>query len=150
MATQGVILLPSGTGVRAGAQSGAADELALDDQPSENLEGSNNWVIAPSKSATGRPIMANDPHRAYTEPSLRYIPDLNSPTLHAIGANEPALPGISLGHNDWIAFGYTIFNIDQEDLYFYELNPANSNEYKYQDKWEAFHVVREEIKVKGQ
>ena len=76
--------------------------------------------------------MANDPHRAYSEPSLRYISDLNAPTLHVIGANEPALPGMSLGHNDWIAFGYTIFEIDQEDLYIYELNPANSSQYKYQ------------------
>jgi penicillin amidase len=80
-------------------------------------EGSNNWVIAPSKAATGRAVMANDPHRAYAEPSVRYIVDLNSPTLHVIGANEPAIPGISLGHNDSIAFGYTRFYIDQEDLY---------------------------------
>jgi penicillin amidase len=116
----------------------------------ESVEGSNNWVIAPSKTATGRPILANDPHRAYTEPSLRYISDLNAPTLHVIGANEPALPGISLGHNDWIAFGYTIFNIDQEDLYFYELNPENPSQYKYSGGWQPFRVVREEIKVKGQ
>ena len=128
----------------------SAVELALDEQAMGTYEGSNNWVIAPSKSATGRAVMANDPHRAYSEPSLRYISDLNAPTLHAIGANEPALPGISLGHNDWIAFGYTIFNIDQEDLYFYELNPANPSQYKYQGGWEAFRVVREEIKVKGQ
>jgi penicillin amidase len=127
-----------------------ADDTALDEQPPENLEGSNNWVIAPSKSATGRAIMANDPHRAYSEPSLRYISDLNAPTLHVIGANEPALPGISLGHNDWIAFGYTIFNIDQEDLYFYELNPSNPNQYKYKGGWEPFRIVREEIRVKGQ
>src|SRR5262249_27431971 len=67
-----------------------------------------------------------------------------------IGANEPALPGISLGHNNWIAFGYTIFNIDQEDLYFYELNPAHPDQYKYQSGWEPFRVISEEIKVKGQ
>ncbi|HWX55151.1 MAG TPA: penicillin acylase family protein [Verrucomicrobiae bacterium] len=115
----------------------------------ERSEGSNNWVIAPAKSATGRAVMANDPHRAYAEPSLRYISDLNSPTLHVIGANEPALPGISLGHNDWIAFGYTRFYIDQEDLYVYELNPSDPNEYKYQGKWEPFRIIDEEIKIKG-
>jgi penicillin amidase len=60
----------------------------------------DNWVIAPLKSATGRAVMANDPHRAYSEPSLRHISDLNAPTLHVIGANEPALPGVSLGRND--------------------------------------------------
>ena len=84
------------------------------------------------------------------EPSLRYISHLDAPTLHAIGANEPSLPGISLGHNDWIAFGYTRFYIDQEDLYVYELNPANPEQYKYQGQWELFRVVREEIKIRGQ
>jgi penicillin G amidase len=119
------------------------------DPPTDTLEGSNNWVIAPAKSATGRAIMANDPHRAYSEPSLRYISHLDAPTLHVIGANEPALPGVSLGHNDSIAFGYTIFPIDQEDLYIYQVNPDNPNQYKYQEGWESFRVVREEIKVKG-
>jgi penicillin G amidase len=125
-------------------------DLALGVVPEDRIEGSNNWVIAPTKSATGRAVMANDPHRAYGEPSLRYVSHLDAPTLHAIGANEPSLPGISLGHNDWIAFGYTRFYIDQEDLYVYELNPANPEQYKYQGQWERFHVVREEIKIKGQ
>jgi penicillin amidase len=150
LATQEVRLTPAALKATVSAASAPAVDLAVNEQPTENFEGSNNWVIAPSKSVTGRSIMANDPHRAYSEPSLRYISDLNAPTLHVIGANEPALPGISLGHNDWIAFGYTIFPIDQEDLYFYEVNPANPSQYKYQGGWETFRVVREEIKVKGQ
>lgn len=85
--------------------------------------GSNNWVIAASRTATGRPILANDPHREHTVPSLRYIVGLNAPGISVIGAGEPALPGISIGHNGTIAFGLTIFNVDQEDLYVYELNP---------------------------
>jgi penicillin amidase len=145
LATQDVRLTPQT--FKASNTGGA--ELALEVVPNDRIEGSNNWVIAPGKSATGRPVMANDPHRAYGEPSLRYISHLDAPTLHAIGANEPALPGISLGHNDWIAFGYTRFYIDQEDLYVYELNPANPEQYKYQGQWEPFRVVREEIKVKG-
>ena len=58
-------------------------------------------------------------------PSLRYIVQLKAPGLDVIGAGEPALPGVSVGHNDTIAFGLTIFAIDQEDLYVYDLNPAN-------------------------
>jgi penicillin amidase len=115
----------------------------------EYAEGSNNWVVAPSKSATRRAIMANDPHRAYSAPSLRYIAHLSAPGLNVIGAGEPALPGISIGHNGTIAFGLTIFNIDQEDLYAYELNPANPREYRYQTGWEAMKVVHDEIRVKG-
>jgi penicillin amidase len=112
-------------------------------------EGSNNWVIAPSRSATGRPILANDPHRGYSTPSLRYIAHLIAPGLNIIGAGEPALPGISIGHNDTIAFGLTIFAIDQEDLYVYQLNPENQNQYRYQDGWEPFKLVREQIAIKG-
>ncbi len=115
----------------------------------EAPEGSNSWVVSPAKSATGRAIMANDPHRAYSAPSLRYLVHLQAPGLNVIGAGEPALPGISLGHNGAIAFGLTIFNIDQEDLYVYELNPADATQYKYKDGWESFRVVKETIAVKG-
>ena len=119
---------------------------ALDTQ---STEGSNNWVIAPSRTATGRPILANDPHRQLGSPSLRYIVALNAPGLNIIGAGEPALPGISLGHNDDIAFGITIFAIDQEDLYVYELSKSNPDNYRYQSGWEKMQIVRETIDVKG-
>lgn len=114
-----------------------------------NDDGSNNWVIGPSKSATGRPILAGDPHRLYSTPSLRYIAHINAPGLDIIGAGEPALPGISMGHNDVIAFGLTIFNIDQEDLYVYELNPGNPRQYRYRGDWESMRVERDTIAVKG-
>ncbi len=111
--------------------------------------GSNNWVIAPAKSATGRPILAGDPHRAYATPSLRYIVHVSAPDLDIIGAGEPALPGISMGHNGTIAFGLTIFPIDQEDLYVYELNPADPRQYRYRGGWESMRVVRERLAVKS-
>jgi len=113
------------------------------------LEGSNNWVIAPSRTATGRPILANDPHRQLGVPSLRYIVALNAPGLNVIGAGEPALPGISFGHNDDMAFGITIFYIDQEDLYVYELNKSDPDSYRYKSGWAKMQVVRENIEVKG-
>jgi penicillin G amidase len=112
-------------------------------------DGSNNWTIGPAKSATGRPILAGDPHRAYSTPSLRYISHVSAPGLDVIGAGEPALPGIAMGHNGTIAFGLTIFPIDQEDLYVYELNPANSRQYRYKGGWESMRVVTEKVAVKG-
>src|SRR5579863_1932635 len=112
--------------------------------------GSNNWVVAPQRTATGRAILANDPHREHSVPSLRYIVGLNAPGLSVIGAGEPALPGISIGHNGTIAFGLTIFNVDQEDLYVYELNPADPNQYRYRDGWEPMRIVHETIEVKGE
>ena len=79
--------------------------------------------------------MANDPHRAISLPSLRYISHLSAPGMDVIGAGEPILPGISIGHNGHIAFGLTIFAIDQEDLYVYDINPDNPEEYWYKGKW---------------
>jgi len=112
-------------------------------------EGSNNWVIAPSHSATGRAILANDPHRQLGVPALRYIVQLSAPGLSLIGAGEPALPGVSFGHNDSIAWGLTIFNTDQEDLYVYTLKPGDPNFYRYGNGYEAMRVVHERIEVKG-
>lgn len=113
-------------------------------------EGSNNWVIGGERTATGRPILANDPHRGYSAPSLRYIAHLSAPGMDVIGAGEPALPGISIGHNGTIAFGLTIFPIDQEDLYVYELDPADHTRYRYGDGWEQLTVVREAVPVLGE
>ncbi|MHA6694875.1 penicillin acylase family protein [Homoserinimonas sp. A520] len=112
-------------------------------------EGSNNWVLAGGRTATGRPLLANDPHRAAAAlPGLRYLAHLSAPGLDVIGGGEPGLPGISIGHNGQIAFGLTIFAIDQEELYVYELNPDNPREYRYQGRWEPMRVEREVIEVK--
>lgn len=140
LATQPVVL---GAGAARGAMAAAASAEA-------SMEGSNNWVISPQRSSTGRAILANDPHRAYSAPSLRYIAHLSTPGLDVIGAGEPALPGISIGHNGKIAFGLTIFSIDQEDLYVYELDPADRRQYKYGAGWEKMTSVRETIAVRGQ
>ncbi len=112
--------------------------------------GSNNWVIAGSRTATGRPILANDPHRAHGAPSLRYISHLNAPGLSVIGAGEPFLPGISIGHNGTVAFGLTRFYMDQEDLYVYETNPAQPHEYRYKGRWEPMETISEQIAVRGE
>lgn len=108
--------------------------------------GSNNWAVAPSRTSTGRPILADDPHRLHAVPSLRYIAHLHAPGLDVIGAGEPALPGISIGHNERIAFGLTIFPIDQEDLYVYDVDGGR---YRYRDKWEEFRTISEKIAVRG-
>lgn len=125
------------------------DGMLAAGERTEQGVGSNNWVIAPSRTATGRPILANDPHRAYSAPSLRYITHIAAPGMDVIGAGEPFLPGISIGHNGRIAFGLTIFRADQEDVYVYETNPDNRNEYRYQGRWEPMTVVKETITAKG-
>jgi len=125
------------------------DQQAVQGDPTAGY-GSNNWVISPKLTSTGRPILANDPHRAHGAPSLRYMAHLSAPGMDVIGAGEPFLPGISIGHNGTIAFGLTRFYMDQEDLYVYQLNPRNPNEYRYQGRWEPMMRVTERIAVKGE
>ncbi|HTG36600.1 MAG TPA: penicillin acylase family protein [Thermoanaerobaculia bacterium] len=112
-------------------------------------DGSNNWVVDGSLSATGKPLLANDPHRALTLPSLRSMVHLVAPGWNVIGAGEPALPGVSVGHNDRVAFGFTIAMMDQQDLYIEETNPANPHEVRFQGSWEPMRIERETIRVKG-
>lgn len=112
--------------------------------------GSNNWVVSGAKTQSGMPIMANDPHRVIEAPSLRYWVHLVAPGWNVIGGGEPVLPGVSIGHNEYGAWGLTVFGTDSEDLYVYETNPANANEYRYRGQWEPMRVVTETIPVKGQ
>lgn len=120
---------------------GTAADAALE-------QGSNNWTVSGSRTTTGRPILANDPHRTQQTPSLRYITHLSAPGMNVIGAGEPALPGISIGHNESIAFGLTIFGTDAQDLYVYDLDDANKR-YRYGGAWAKFQTVPERIGVRG-
>jgi penicillin G amidase len=131
-----------------GAPPAAGTPLAAGGGQLAAGDGSNNWALAPQRTATGRPLLASDPHRALSLPSLRYIAHLSAPGFDVIGAGEPALPGLSVGHNGHVAFGFTVFPIDQEDLYVYRTRPGQPGEYWYQDRWEPMTVVREEIPVR--
>lgn len=111
--------------------------------------GSNNWTISGKLTTTAKPILANDPHRVIALPSLRYIVHLVAPGWDVIGSGEPALPGVAIGHNQRIAWGLTIFPVDQQDLYIEELNPANPLQYKYKGQWRTMHEETENIAVKG-
>jgi len=116
--------------------------------PSLSL-GSNNWAVCGRLTRSGFPFLANDPHRALQIPSLRYWVHLVAPGWNVIGGGEPVLPGISIGHNSFGAWGLTIFSTDQEDLYVYDIDPENSDRYRYSDRWEEMTVVSEKIPVKG-
>ncbi len=111
--------------------------------------GSNNWAIDGALAQNGFPMLANDPHRIQAAPSLRYWIHLNAPGWNVIGAGEPTLPGVSIGHNDHGAWGLTVFETDNEDLYVYETNPANRNQYKYRGRWEDMRQVIDSVRVKG-
>lgn len=111
--------------------------------------GSNNWVVSGEKTESGFPIMANDPHRKIVAPSLRYMVHLVAPGWNVIGGGEPEIPGISIGHNGVGAWGLTVFETDGEDLYVYDLNPENLNQYKYKDEWLDMEIMYETISIKN-
>ncbi|MCA1586721.1 MAG: penicillin acylase family protein, partial [Acidobacteria bacterium] len=123
---------------------------ALSDPPDSRDVGSNNWVVAGSRTQSTYPILANDPHRIISVPSLRYLVHLVAPGWNVIGGGEPVLPGVSIGHNEHGAWGLTIFGNDNEDLYVYETNAANPHEYRYRGQWEPMRVVTDAIPVKGE
>ncbi len=112
--------------------------------------GSNNWVTRPNLAANGHGYMANDPHRTLAIPSLRYWTHLSAPGWNVIGGGEPEIPGISIGHNEHGAWGLTVYRTDGEDLYIYDLNPANLNQYQYEGQWVDMNIITEDIPVKGQ
>ncbi|HVB37582.1 MAG TPA: penicillin acylase family protein [Vicinamibacterales bacterium] len=112
--------------------------------------GSNNWVVSGKLTQSHFPIMANDPHRVQEAPSLRYWVHLVAPGWDVIGSGEPMLPGVSIGHNQYGAWGLTVFGNDSEDLYVYDTNPANPLQYQYEGGWETMRVIKDTIPVKGQ
>ena len=122
------------------------NEKYLDDKFSI---GSNNWTISGNKTISGYPILANDPHRTIVAPSLRYITHLVAPGWDVIGGGEPEIPGISIGHNGFGAWGLTVFRTDAEDLYVYDINPKNLNQYWHKGRWYDFKIIKESIPIKG-
>lgn len=117
--------------------------------PVSTLQESNNWTVSGALTRTGKPLLANDPHRVIAQPSLRYIVHLVAPGWNVIGAGEPALPGIAAGHNEQIAWGFTIFGLDQQDLYIEQLDPGKPGSYKTSSGWRKMTEVAETIRVRG-
>jgi penicillin amidase len=122
---------------------------SLDPGTPEHSPGSNNWVVSGARTASGAVLLANDPHRQVSNPSLRYVVHLNAPGWDVIGATEPAIPGVAIGHNGRIGWGLTIVGTDYDDVFVEELNPKNPNQAKWQGQWYPLRVVTETIDVRG-
>jgi penicillin amidase len=111
--------------------------------------GSNNWAVDGTKSASGSPILASDPHISASMPCTWYQVHLDSPEHKVAGASLVGLPGVAIGHNDRIAWGITNGMVDSADIYVEHVDPQNPRRYEYDGGWEEGEVVREEIRVKG-
>lgn len=126
---------------------GAVASLDLGAQTSQ--PGSNNWVVSGSLTESGEVLLANDPHRGVANPSLRYIVHLNAPGYSVVGATEPAIPGVAIGHNGKVGWGLTIVGTDQADVFIERLNPDNPNQVRSADGWYDLEIVADTIPVLG-
>jgi penicillin amidase len=118
--------------------------------------GSNSWVVAGSRTATGMPLLANDPHLGIQMPSIWYEIGLHCETVDTdcpydvVGSSFPGSPGVVLGHNAHIAWGATNLAPDVQDLFVERINPDNPNQYEVDGEWVDMEIVREEIRVAGE
>lgn len=124
-------------------------------------KGSNNWVVPGSRTVSGKPLLANDPHLALSSPAIWYFAHLKAPAtqlmgqdpqpaLDVIGATLPGLPFVVLGRTQGVAWGFTNTGPDVQDLYLEQLDPAQPGQYRTPGGWAAFEVRNEIIRVKGQ
>jgi penicillin G amidase len=128
------------------------DLNSVDEFLPQNIEGkgSNNWVIAGSRTVSKKPLLANDPHLGLSSPSTWYFAHLKAKELNVIGGTIPGLPGVVLGYTPNIAWGFTNTAPDVQDLFIEAINPENPLQYKTPKGYESFKVRRESILVKGQ
>ncbi|WP_422843105.1 penicillin acylase family protein [Acidovorax sp. M2(2025)] len=137
-----------------------SDELARNAGTNEG-KGSNNWVLAGSRTVSGKPLLANDPHLGLSAPAIWYFAGLQAPAgrasdgtpiaaIDAVGATLPGLPFVVLGRTDKVAWGFTNTGPDVQDLYLEQINPADSTQYRTPQGWAPFTVRQETIRVKGQ
>ena len=137
----------------------AAENLAImanqltkmnEELPFPPFHGSNGWVISGKKTKSGKPILSNDTHIAFSQPSVWYEAHLECPTYKIYGNFLAGTPVPALGHSDFGGWGLTMFENDDADFFREKVNPANKNQVWYKDHWEDLATRKETIKVKGQ
>ena len=112
------------------------------------LAASNNWVVSGKRTVTGKPLLSNDPHLRATAPSIWHMVHLNAPGVRVAGVTAAGLPGVVIGHNEQIAWGFTNVGPDVQDLYIEKFNPENPKQYQTPSGWQDAVIRREEIKVR--
>jgi penicillin amidase len=111
--------------------------------------GSNNWVVSGTRTITGKPMLANDPHLGLTTPSVWYFARLRAPQLEVFGATLPGVPYVLLGRNRRVAWGFTNTGPDVQDLYIERINPERADEYLAPGGYVRFETRTERILVRG-
>ncbi|MBP5969667.1 MULTISPECIES: penicillin acylase family protein [Pseudomonas] len=125
-------------------------EQALIDNGLPQFEGSNAWVIAGSRSQSGKPLLAGDPHIRFSVPSVWYEAQLSAPGFELYGHHQALVPFAFLGHNLDFGWSLTMFQNDDLDLIAEKVNPDNPNQVWYRGQWTDMVSSEQQIAVKGQ
>ena len=148
-----MLILPPGTEYR-GPAPGAMEPFTGNDRALASLPGwvggSNNWVLAGTRTASGQPLLAGDPHRALDTPNCYYQNHLACPEFDAIGLSFPGVPGLShFGHNRHVAWCVTHAMADYQDVFVERFDPTDPTRYEFRGEWRHAEVRRETIQVRG-
>ncbi|HLF47375.1 MAG TPA: penicillin acylase family protein, partial [Chitinophagaceae bacterium] len=111
--------------------------------------GSNNWAVSGAKTQSGSPILSNDPHLELSFPSIWYEMQMSSSTMNAYGVSFPGIPGIVIGFNDSIAFGFTNSQRDVRDYYEIKFKDGSKQQYWFNNEWKDAQIKVETIQVRG-
>ncbi|GGG76762.1 penicillin acylase [Salipiger pallidus] len=129
----------------------SADDQGVWPVPERGLAGASNvWAAAPSRSAGGGTLLANDPHLGFTAPSTWYLARLNLASGGVIGGTIPGVPAVMLGRSETLAWGITSSYLDDQDLHIEELNPENTQQYRTPDGWAEFTTRRSIVEIAGE
>jgi penicillin amidase len=126
----------------------ASSALARVGLDTDALAASNNWVVSGKRTVSGKPLLANDPHLRATAPSIWHMIHLSSPGVRVAGITSAGLPGVIIGHNERIVWGFTNVGPDVQDLYIEKFDPANPKRYQTPSGWQDAVVRNEQIKVR--
>jgi penicillin amidase len=129
-------------------QAVAASALERIGLHTDALAASNDWVISGSHTVTGKPLLADDPHLRPSAPSIWHMIHLSAPGVRVAGVTSPGVPGVIIGHNDRIAWGFTNVGPDVQDLYLEKFDPANPKRYQTPQGWQDAVIRQEQIKVR--
>jgi penicillin amidase len=126
----------------------SALKMAMVDQPSKD-NGSNNWAVSGAKTKSGAPILCNDPHLELSLPAIWYEMQITTKNMNAYGVSFPGIPGVVIGFNDSIAFGFTNAGRDVRDFYEIKFKDETKKQYWFNNQWQTAPQRVEEIKIKG-
>ncbi|MBY6119397.1 penicillin acylase family protein [Mameliella alba] len=145
-----VAQLPQGSGTRQASAAPVGGDF-LWPVPRRGLAGASNvWAAAPERSASGGTLLANDPHLGFTAPTFWYLARMQLKSGGVIGASIPGIPALMVGRSEQLAWGITSSYLDDQDLYFEELNPDAQGEYRTPDGFKPFETRQSIIRIKGE